>query len=228
MKQEVRSAGFSTDSVKPSLMKRLARCRLFIRPAQHIWVSFWPNKTTLCITVKCMENIRSVCPHACVWMSVCLKKRENMFVIKMTEYEGEVPLEGWVATYLHTHTHAHIFLNVFSLLEVQRCHMVNLLMSLSGIKPATSQTSVQHQQTTDTYIFVLTTQTHKPSHTFLTVSLTNSCSHSSSPAHTHMERWLQMWVWYLYTLISERELAVLCVSTSPPLFWLPASSAQSH
>lgn len=110
MKQEVRSAGFSTDSVKRSLMKRLARCRLFIRPAQHIWVSFWPNKTTLCITVKCMENIRSVCPHACVWMSVCLKKRENMFVIKMTEYEGEVPLEGWVATYLHTHTRTYFWM----------------------------------------------------------------------------------------------------------------------
>ena len=77
LKQEVRSAGFSIDSVKRSLMKRLARCRLFIRPVQHIWVSFWPNKTMLCITVKCMENIRSACPHACVWMSVCLKKENE-------------------------------------------------------------------------------------------------------------------------------------------------------
>lgn len=158
----------------------------------------------------------------------CVFEKEREYVCHYNDWiRGRGPFGG-VGSYISTHTHAHIFLNVFSLLEVQRCHMVNLLMSLSGIKPATSQTSVQHQQTTDTYIFVLTTQTHKPSHTFLTVSLTNSCSHSSSPAHTHMERWLQMWVWYLYTLISERELAVLCVSTSPPLFWLPASSAQSH
>lgn len=35
-------------------------------------------------------------------------KAENMVVIKMTEYEGEVPLEGWVAAHLeHRHTHMH-------------------------------------------------------------------------------------------------------------------------
>ena len=111
-------------------------------------------------------------------MSVCLKKEnesvcvcgcvcpraENMFVIKMTEYEGEVPLEGWVATYLHTHTHTYTHTQrwmFFSLLlEVQRCYTVPLLASLAGIKPATPPTSVQHQQTADTYIFVLTTHTH--------------------------------------------------------------------
>lgn len=65
-----------------------------------------------CDTVKCMANIGRVCPHVRVLQkdkeSVCVcANAGNVFMIKLTECKGEVPLEGRVATYLHTHSHTY-------------------------------------------------------------------------------------------------------------------------
>ena len=201
-----------------------------------------------------MENIRSACPHACVWMSVCLKKEnesvcvcvcgcvcpraENMFVIKMTEYEGEVPLEGWVATYLHTHTHTythtHTTLDVFFTSSWGSAMLHCAFVGVTSRNQTSNPSDFCATSTNRRHIHLCPNHTHAyidtNRHTPLWRSLWLTPAHTRRLAHTHThtERWLQMWVWCLYTLICERELAVLCVSTSPSLFWLPASSAQPH
>ena len=97
-------------------MRRLALYRLFIRIIPHIWVSLWPNKTKSYASMSNAWQTYGVWVHVLVWeyvcvcVLVCVEKHANVFVIKITEYKGEVPLEGWVATYLqphYTHRHTH-------------------------------------------------------------------------------------------------------------------------
>lgn len=182
----------------------------------------------------------SVCACASAWLGLCVcacvcPKAENMVVIKMTEYEGEVPLEGWVAAHLeHRHTHMHkpgILADVtFQRLTPMLPHLP-LTTSLLGIKPASSLTSFWNlRQTTLCSNHRLNnyksahaqTVTHLFCHclTKLLFTLCLSLTHAWKDVFRCGCDASTQWLVTKHT--------VLYVFSSPPLFWLPAWSAKPH